>query len=292
MSNYTFGCDPEFFSVYSLEGTEFVASPAILNQDCNVKIIGGDKKHPVFLENKTHRWIMDGVAWELNLKKPFSSMKEMHKEVKISLEELQEFISKIKHPELGSFSLFEKPTVNINPGLYLPRMENETIYQGFIFGCDADEDAILQDYECKEVSVTDYLYRHGGGHIHMGNNEAFDFIRPFVQFCAITLGNFCLANSLFPKEDSIRVNTYGKAGRYRPQSYGNGKMGVEYRSPSNAWCALPEEKIEEMEYWAEKAFEYLKTVRKDILQNFLEPTTTAIASADFKACSAILSALK
>lgn len=291
MSNFTYGCDPEFFAVYNKDGKLFAASPALINQDCGIKIIGGDKKHPVFLENSLYRWIMDGVAFELNFKKPFNNPIEMWRNINVALDSLNDFISHIKHPELGQLELFKKPTVNIDPGLYLPRMDNETIYQGFIFGCDSDEDAIISDYECKTVSVVNYLYRHGGGHDHFGNNYAHGFIMWFVRFLAITVGNYCMAETSFLEEEKIRVNTYGKAGRFRPQRYSKDSFGTEYRSPSNSWCSFPQEKIEEKYFWADKALEFLKEERIDILDEFLIPTANAISTADSNRCKQILSQL-
>lgn len=286
--SFTYGCDPEFFAAFKNEGKDFVISPALLNKDCGIKIIGGTEKHPVFIETDLYRWIMDGVAFELNFKSPFNNPMDMWKEIRYALEHLDSFISKISHPEFGKLSLFIKPTVDINPKIYLPRLDDELIKQGFIFGCDADEDAIEINYNCKTVSVVDYLYRHGGGHLHFGNNYANSLIRFFVQFLAITVGNFCMANSPFPKEDSVRVNTYGKAGRFRNQTYSKDKFGTEYRSPSNSWCSFPPEKVEEMFYWAGKSLEFLQNERADILDEFLVPTAESIAKADFESCGAIL----
>src|SRR3989304_4748941 len=81
-----YGTDPEFFSINE-QG--FVISPALLMLDNEIYQIGGDIKHPIFIEEKEHSWMMDGVAWELTVKKPLTNAKEMKGILELSLEHLE-----------------------------------------------------------------------------------------------------------------------------------------------------------------------------------------------------------
>jgi hypothetical protein len=81
--------------------------------------------------------------------------------------------------------------------------------------------------------------RTASGHIHIGWGEDFDvednghFLRccQFARQLDFYLGMY----SLFWDKDGTRRNLYGKAGAFRPKSY-----GLEYRVLSNRWLDNPE----------------------------------------------------
>ncbi len=76
--------------------------------------------------------------------------------------------------------------------------------------------------------------RTGAGHIHIGWGDDFDVTDPFhLEDCRQVvkqLDYFVGLPSLIWDDDDKRRTMYGKAGTFRPKSY-----GVEYRVLSNAW---------------------------------------------------------
>ena len=99
-------------------------------------------------------------------------------------------------------------------------------------GCDPDFNAWTQAEN--EKPVTDKPFRTGSGHVHLGwtkNAEG----QAHLGMCAdfVKQSDFYLGlPSLLFDNDVERRELYGKAGAYRPKSY-----GVEYRVLSNKWLA-------------------------------------------------------
>jgi len=76
-------------------------------------------------------------------------------------------------------------------------------------------------------------FRTGAGHLHIGWTEGQDIaLDQHKQICEHLIRNLDLYTTpfLMLEEDVLRRKLYGKAGSYRPKSY-----GVEYRTPSNVW---------------------------------------------------------
>jgi len=170
--------------------------------------------------------------------------------------------------------------VGIDPERYVPLLDNERIYQGFIFGCDKDYDAILSDYVCETQDVTTHKYRYAGGHCHTSGCKFFEHYIPAIKLMAVCVGNYFIANSPYPDLERQRALTYGRPGRYRIQKYRNGDSGLEYRTPSNSWLSFPLSGYEEMIRMTELAVHFLETERIDIIQNYLDDTIKAITTAD------------
>ena len=283
--NLNFGLDPEYFASYTGEdGNPLVISPAMLEVDGQIKPIAGDLKHPVFLETNLFKFIMDGVAFELTVKAPKKSAKEIHSILKDSHEALEEFLSKLSWNG-QKLSLYKKPVININPKIYLDKISDERIYQGFIFGCDPDLDAQESDYHCGTISVEKHPYRYAGGHIHLSDSDSnllYEECRAAIKLFGIFVGTFCLANSPYPEQEKIRATTYGRPFRFRQQKYPGGINGVEYRTPSTSWTSFSLEKMEEL-------FEMVKMVPRtmenvpatmELFQNYLPLVEPAIVNAD------------
>lgn len=287
-----YGTDPEVFSV---DENGYVISPALLEKDGIIKPITVDEeyKHPVYINRSNYSWMMDGVAWELTTKSPFNTAKELHELVTIANEDLEEFITKLVWRE--QLKLCKKPAVKIKPEEYLPFLETDRrIYQGFIFGCDPDDDAIEDEYICKTVDVIEHKFRYGGGHFHLSGLEDFEkFPVPAIKLLAITVGNFCIANSIYPELDRQRGQTYGKPGRFRIQKYSNGDTGIEYRSPSNSWLSFSLEKKEEMFEYANLAVTFLLNPDEGmkIISEFLKPTIDSIINVNIESSKNILKEL-
>jgi hypothetical protein len=285
-----YGTDPEVFACTKMNNRNFVVSPALLEVDNQIKPCGGNIKHPVYIDKEEFSWMMDGVAFELTVKRPLNSAKEMHSIINNSLDCLNSYISKLVWNG-EKLKVVKKPVVFINSSDYIENLENEKIYQGFIFGCDADEDGIETEYNCEISDVLSHPFRYGGGHIHFsGNKKLYDLPRPSVQLLALFVGNFCVANSPYPALERMRAETYGKPGRYRQQIYPNGDKGLEYRTPSNSWISYNLNKMEELFNIAERAVSFLDNFDKglELIKEFLPDTIKSIKNADKNLANKIL----
>jgi len=275
LKHLKYGTDPEVF-VCDNDG---VLSPPLLEMIYGLKPITESLDHPVYFDNENFMWIMDGVAFELTIKKPLDNAKQMFSIINDSLDLLTNKIYNLDQ----SLFIEKKPAVKINPDRYLNLLWDERFNNGFIMGCDTDEDAMNKDYNCKVVDIYSHKYRYGGGHIHLsGYEEIYNYYLPCVQLLAITLGNFCLANSLFMKEEKIRSETYGKPG----------EKGVEYRSPSNSWLSLDEQKMHEMFWWASKGVEFLLNENDKIIKEYLNTTIYAITNSKPEISTKVLEDIK
>lgn len=289
-----FGLDPEVFSTVQMSGKDFVVSPALLEKDCGLNYIYQDveEKHPVYIDRNFYSWMMDGVAWELTVKNPLNSASEVFEILEESTQDLEDF--------LGDYfwngeklNLYKKPVVNINPAWYLPFLDDYKMYQGFIFGCDPDMDAVDLEYNCKTRNIKTHKFRYGGGHIHLSGMDEFkEFPRQAVWFLAMTVGNYCCANSPYPEQEILRAKEYGRPGRFRPQIYKNGDVGIEYRTPSNSWISFPIEQMEELFYYAELGCKFLRDKRDDLVDKYLSETCRAINEQDSDTSQLILNELE
>jgi hypothetical protein len=293
MNKLKFGADPEIFSAVNIDNKELVISPALLEKFSGLKFLEQDKdqKHPIYINENEFSWMMDGCAFELTLKNPVENYKEMYNLINNSLDSLNQFIFGLSFDGCP-VNIFTKPVIDINPEFYTPYLNELKIYQGFIFGCDEDFDAIETNYTCETINVLTHLKRYAGGHAHIsGDEDLINYSIPMIKLLAITVGNFCVANAKYPELEKERNQLYGKPGRYRPQKYSNGDVGIEYRSPSNNWIFMEEDKYEEFFYWLIKAVEFLKDERMDILTEYLNPTINSIINVDVKKARDILKEL-
>jgi len=284
----TFGADPEVFCVKFIDNEPYVISPALLEKFNGLKLAPGVKylskedkiKHPVYIYNTEFYWIQDGVAWELTIRRPLNSMVSVHGVIGNSLYSLREFFLN----KFGSdFIVYTKPVVNINPDDYIPYLEEEKVYQGFIFGCDPDEDAILPHYKCETVNVLEHKLRYGGGHIHIGSNSNYEIklmhhlYNPFVKLLAIHVGTLITSLSPYPKEDKIRVERYGMPGRFRRPPH-----GIEYRTPSNSWINIPRDEMILIEKGITRSFLSLQKPEKGkrIINKYLDGAVESIVNCN------------
>lgn len=105
------------------------------------------------------------------------------------------------------------------------------------FGCMPSFNAYLpKEDNISRITVDPsvYLYRGGGGHIHIGlDNESLKKLKQdyakAVKVFDIIVGNTCVIIDRHPLNVERRKN-YGKAGEYRTPKY-----GLEYRTLSNFW---------------------------------------------------------
>ena len=100
-------------------------------------------------------------------------------------------------------------------------------------GCDPDYNAYTLEPNPRPDGEA-VTFRTGAGHIHIGwgadipvdNKDHMEICAGFVKALDCTVGLFM---TVIDQEPRRRV-LYGKAGAFRPKSY-----GVEYRTPSNVW---------------------------------------------------------
>lgn len=114
------------------------------------------------------------------------------------------------------------------------------------FGCDPDFNAWNYGTPNPRPRSKDKSLRSAGGHIHIEAPELdkLDLIKAMDLFVGAQMVTF--------DKDTQRRSLYGKAGAYRPKSY-----GVEYRTASNAWL-----QSDELKEWAfnqtQKAVQFVR----------------------------------
>lgn len=211
--NFTIGCDPEVF--VREKATSRLVSAAGL--------IPGDKANPHKVPDGAVQ--VDGLALELNTDP-------------VSLDE--------------GFKAFDKKLISVLGTLAKMVPDHRLTYEGSVvfdkdyydkevpedakeLGCDPDFNA----YKGGEKNPTpdgDTTMRGAAGHIHIGWGQDIPFDHPdhiaiccdFIKCLDAYVG---LATTLFESPAALaRKKAYGKAGAFRPKSY-----GVEYRTPSNEW---------------------------------------------------------
>lgn len=291
----TFGTDPEVFAVQYNNKKPFVISPALLEKFSDLEPIKDARKrperikHPFYIKNDEFTWMMDGVAFEVTFNDPFTDSVKMNKVINTSLTEIEKLLKTLSYKD-KELQLYTRPVVNINPEEYIEYLGDESIFQGFIFGCDKDFDAINPEYNCEILDVENHLYRYGGGHFHVGSTNVEekelmqDNILHLIQLFAIHIGNWCIFKSPYPFEEKLRAFHYGNPGRFRPQEW-----GVEYRTPSNSWMS-DLDTLEGMMEGARKSIQLLKNPSdgKKVIDKFLKRTIECIESADQEIAESII----
>lgn len=292
----TLGSDPEMCFAIPVNRKSAVVSPALLEAEGILTNLDDDPtdtrtpeekcKHPFYLQTPEYTWQMDGVAMELTYKKPYGSVRELVSVFNKAQGDLRKLISKNPTYKGLPLVLTARPVVPIDLEMYTPYLDdNEKIYQGFIFGCDPDEDAIMPDYVCQTVDVMTHPYRYFGGHIHVGHTDPDiqnvlrdrELIRPFVQLLACTVGVLCTTYSPYPKEETLRAQQYGRPGRFRPQ-----KWGIEYRTPSVSWLSMNMDGLMNLDFAIKSAVYYLLNpkIGRQVIDSYLEPAISCIQTAD------------
>lgn len=292
-----FGTDPEFFLSYQdnldydkFISHDFVISSATLNHLGRLEFVKEDKKHPVILVGDGYKFIMDGVATELNTDKPYSKPVEMYDTIQKALDHLEKFASNL------GLTVYKKPVCNFDYKRWWNKhlSKSSLEYQGMIFGCDADEDAFNIGWSSYILDATTHPYRYGGGHIHISGNTLVEkYPLVLVRLLAILVGNYCIQNTPYRKEEKLRGKYYGKPGKHRIQQYSNGTVGVEYRTPSNAWCSYDYNTFEGMFKCINKAMDYLADPDsgKEILDKYSDNTIKSIKNVNGKLASSVLEEL-
>lgn len=210
MTAIKIGCDPELF--VSKGGIPVSAHT----------LIPGTKEHPHGVDNGAIQ--VDGTALEFNTL-PAETSEQFVFNVSSVLAQLRELV-----PEEYEFNI--TPSVEY-PEEYIRTLPREAVE----LGCNPDYNAYSGGQNEPPNGEATTL-RTASGHIHIGWTEGEDPLHPvhmeqcclFVKQLDAVLGVL----SLLVDPDTKRRELYGKAGAFRPKSY-----GVEYRVLSNFWIKDP-----------------------------------------------------
>lgn len=203
---FKIGADPELFIIEKATG-KLVSAHGMLP---------GDKKNPHRVKHGAVQ--VDGMAAEFNID-PARTANEFVRNIKSVMGSLQAIVG-------DKYELVAIPTAHFGKELIDAQPD-----EAKELGCDADYDA----WTGKQNPTPDVEapYRTGAGHVHIGWTDGQD--TSDVQhrgICEHLIRNLDLYTCPLLKleDDVLRRQLYGKAGAYRPKSY-----GVEYRTPSNVW---------------------------------------------------------
>jgi hypothetical protein len=208
-TTFKIGADPELFVVDRKTGQAVTA----------LGLIEGTKEKPFPVKNGAYQ--VDGMAAEFNINPSYiDNFVDFNTNVITVQKQLRDALP-------GRYKLVTKPTMDFDPD-YLKTLPTEAL----MLGCDPDYNAYT--LEANPTPDGTRNFRTGSGHIHVGwgadiptdNAEHMNICAEFVKMLDLYVGLFSVAID----NDSRRRELYGKAGAFRPKSY-----GVEYRTPSNMW---------------------------------------------------------
>lgn len=198
---FQIGADPEIF-VGKNGGVKSI-----------IGLVGGTKEHPLPLLTLGQGFAVqeDNVAMEFNIP-PSPDRASFVGNIHMAMEFLENAVR-------DSYGLqFVKSSAELFP------KEELTDPRALVFGCDPDFNAWTGKQNRMPKGVDPSL-RSCGGHIHIGYEEQLD--KPSV-IKAMDL--YTGVPSILMDTGERRKQLYGKAGAFRPKSY-----GVEYRTLSNYW---------------------------------------------------------
>lgn len=209
MTQFLIGCDPEIF--VRDENKKPVSA---------VGIVKGTKKEPE--KCKDGAFQVDGLALELNTTPvDYNDYAGFNRNVISVLGQLQ-----TRLPKGHSFLIAPSVTFDDEVIASAPPEALE-------LGCEPDYNAWQDGAPNPRPNAATGL-RTGAGHLHIGWDKDIPADHPdHIAVCCDfvkTLDLYVGLASIILDPDPTRRTLYGKAGAFRPKSY-----GVEYRTPSNAW---------------------------------------------------------
>lgn len=213
MSSFTIGCDPEVF--VQRNGKAISAHG----------LIPGSKKEPFPTANGAVQ--VDGLALELNTTPvDLDDFQGFNTNVVKQIACLRDMVNEGKEPK-DRINLALRPVMDFDQEVLdaAPEEAKE-------LGCDPDFSAYTMEANPRPNGTVNF--RTGAGHIHIGwgadipveNKQHMEICAGFIKALDCTVGLFMTVIDREPR----RRDLYGKAGAFRPKSY-----GVEYRTPSNVW---------------------------------------------------------
>lgn len=208
--NILIGADPE---VFVQKGGVFVSGHTF---PC------GSKDRPRVVASGAVQ--VDGMALEFNVKPAKTRVAFVKNTVKVFKD-----LNKIVHAEDPDAMLVAVPTANFGAD-YIGSMPEKVK----ALGCNPDFNGYTM--QPNPIPNAELPFRTGSGHVHVGFTEGAeedDYLH-MKACCRIArqLDYYLGLPSLQWDKDSQRRELYGKAGAFRPKSY-----GMEYRVLSNAWVS-------------------------------------------------------
>lgn len=207
-TDYTIGADPEIFM--SKNGKFVSAHDAV----------PGSKAVPHYVEKGAVQ--VDGMALEFNID-PSENFEQFQGNLDTVQGILKEMIGDNEFLDTVSVTFDEEFAKNVPSGAL--QLGYSADYDGWSLNQSPSPDG-------------EALMRTAGGHIHIGGFFSEDPFKPkhylksarLARILDYTLG----AYSILWDDDDKRRSMYGKAGSFRPKSY-----GMEYRTMSNKWIFNP-----------------------------------------------------
>lgn len=214
MHSLTIGADPEVFLIDQKSG-QFVSS---------IGKIGGTKHQPRQLERMGFALQEDNVAVEFNIP-PTRTLEDFVEAIQWSIKRISDEV------------IPQGWDVTITPAAEFSDAELQHP-SAHMAGCDPDYNAWTKRMNPRPQVAAGNL-RTGAGHVHIGVEPKPKFSREaFIKSLDLNLG----VGSVLLDFDILRKQLYGKAGAFRPTSY-----GLEYRVLSNFWL-----KSKELTEWVYK----------------------------------------
>jgi hypothetical protein len=215
MSNFTIGCDPEFFLKERESGKLISAIP----------FVKGTKEHPMPLP-KGGNIQRDNVAVEIATD-PASSLDQFVANIRNTLSEAVKTLPANTEIVALPSACFDEEQLSD------PEAQR--------FGCDPDYNAWTM-YENEKPCAADATFRSCGAHIHVGttgkdeNKFLLDIEGKIAMVKVMDCLHGIISTVLDSSEEAVaRRQLYGKPGAHRAKW----DYGVEYRVLSNYWLKSP-----------------------------------------------------
>lgn len=249
-----FGSDPEFFISDGSKNSDFpyIVPPAALITDGGLpyttkKTItsdGREKTIKIIHSERNFSILEDGAAFEVNI-----AATEYANSFYSYVMQAKQYLSVLA----GKYGLSFSDTIvgNFDTANFW-QDRDESFRDCVTFGCDPDSsfyrdiptegDHSLEPDIPKQVDVSVYPYRFGGGHLHieiphnlMGPDSVVDNYKYAIAFMcdAIIQTKNIILHERDPEaieHEKVRLQHYGNPGRFRIQPH-----GIEYRPLSNWW---------------------------------------------------------
>lgn len=208
------GADPELF-VKDISTGKYVSSHTFAP---------GTKKNPLRVDRGALQ--LDGTAFEFNIDPAETKTEFVSNIAKVKGE--MEKVVRQSFPGHNGITLVADPVADYDAE-YFSSIPGEALE----LGCEPDYNAYTQGPN--PVPEVRSMFRTGSGHIHIGwTNKMDPFEDGHFQTCCEVVQQLDwylgLPSLLWDSEGKRRRELYGKAGAFRPKSY-----GVEYRVLSNTW---------------------------------------------------------
>jgi len=288
----TIGSDPEFF-ISSTESGKVNCIPPILVEEEGLEILRQEFRddepevvaHSFYYEDSNLKVMSDGAALELTVNPvELNNLETLYDNIQRGYNIGRELITPF------NYNIGILPTIAFDVKRFNSKEKYRVASEA---GCSPDYDAWDNNFECKVHSISDYPYRHGGAHIHFGitSKEKLNYLQTYseyaVKLISMTIGSYFLVNSPQVDLDLIRMDYFGKPGKYRTPDH-----GIEYRSPSNAWTTKKEILLNAKEWILLGLNLIFHDDAEDILKEYSEPFKEAFTKQNFLDLKQIMEDIK